>query len=317
MAFIVNDCSLHGQFDSPSAFHRALSVIMRIREQLRSQGAPLYCHRELLTTQVGPSLNLQQGVAALPKNEQRAVMVWLNRQGPFWADERTHGRNEYLTCHDDIVTDTALGEAAWRALAGVGRWDVVSFAPSDFEYSPVVVEHTRDDGTSIPTEVTNHWHPGTIDAALEGQAPPIDSWAGLEATARGRLTRLTITDDAFAPLRGCPFSPNVASRFHFLLIQLDRLRACVDENGERTEEGHEIYLNFFTGEKARFSDSSDTEKAQFRSQLTFQHPENESEELFCPWHGKMNPPFRLHFTYPVSAEQPLYVVYLGPKLTKR
>ena len=85
-----------------------------------------------------------------------------------------------------------------------------------------------------------------------------------------------------------------------------------------------VYRDFFTGKKgdggrgAMFSDSSDTEKDDFASELRFRHPDRPDERLFCPWHGKVQTPqLRVHFSHPIRADVPLYVVYVGPKLTKR
>lgn len=86
----------------------------------------------------------------------------------------------------------------------------------------------------------------------------------------------------------------------------------------------EIYRNFFTGKKggggrgALFSDSSDDEKIKFETEMRFKHPAEVNKTLFCPWHGKVQtPPLRIHFSWPVRADDPLYVVYVGPKITKR
>lgn len=74
----------------------------------------------------------------------------------------------------------------------------------------------------------------------------------------------------------------------------------------------------FTGDKAWFSDSSSTEKSDFRKELTFRHPMNAGEYLFCTWHGKVKTPqLRIHFSWPIRASDPLYVVYIGPKITKQ
>jgi hypothetical protein len=96
------------------------------------------------------------------------------------------------------------------------------------------------------------------------------------------------------------------------------LKGCFDDQGHRNDEGHRLYANHFTGAKASFSDSSDSEKNDFRNELTFAHPEQPGETLFCAWHGKIKTPqIRIHFSWPVRSEAPLYVVYVGPKITKR
>jgi hypothetical protein len=79
-----------------------------------------------------------------------------------------------------------------------------------------------------------------------------------------------------------------------------------------------LYAAHFVGEKAWLTDSSDAEKRQFRSELTFPNPEKSGQHLFCSWHGKVKTPqLRIHFSWPIAANTPLYIVYVGPKITKR
>ena len=67
-----------------------------------------------------------------------------------------------------------------------------------------------------------------------------------------------------------------------------------------------------------FSDSSDSEKRDFRQGLTFAHPEDPARSMFCPWHGKVrHPTLRVHFSWPVRVGKPVHIVYAGPKITKR
>jgi len=52
--------------------------------------------------------------------------------------------------------------------------------------------------------------------------------------------------------------------------------------------------------------------------MTFPDPDVQGETLFCSWHGKVKTPqYRIHFSWPVTAASPVYVVYVGPKITKR
>ena len=91
-----------------------------------------------------------------------------------------------------------------------------------------------------------------------------------------------------------------------------------DATGARTTEGQRIYQDYFTGDNALFSDSSDDEKHRFREALTFPHPNERGNSLFCTWHGKVRHlTLRLHFSWPIESGEPVYVVYAGPKLTRR
>ena len=96
------------------------------------------------------------------------------------------------------------------------------------------------------------------------------------------------------------------------------MKNSFDQQGKRTSGGHTLYQKYFTGAKAWFSDSSDREKAQFRNELTFPHPADPDKTIFATWHGKVKTPqLRIHFSWPIRADKPLYVVYAGPKITKR
>jgi hypothetical protein len=87
--------------------------------------------------------------------------------------------------------------------------------------------------------------------------------------------------------------------------------------GNRTPVGDDLYALYFAGGKALFSDSSDGEKADFNNELHFPHPDG-AGHLFCTWHGKVKtPPIRIHFTFPILHNTPLYVMYVGPKITKK
>ena len=174
--------------------------------------------------------------------------------------------------------------------------------------------HSRVDTASI----TNHWDIATVQACLELNPPRVDSWNDLAARVRQACPRLTFAADAFKDLEARPFSPGAAGRFRQLLHTLNLYKGCFDEAGDRTAEGDRLYAMHFTGHRAWFSDSSDTEKNDFENQLTFPHPDKPGESLFCTWHGKVNTPkYRVHFSWPAAANTPLYIVYVGQKITKR
>ena len=319
MDFLFNELSVHGQFTNLEAFRAAVGRVMDIRAVMQRFGRELYCHRNLANSQVTPDAVMPRAVQALDHNSRGALLAWMTRRGPFWEDVREHGGDDYLDCmkyEDRIVTDTAVGEAAYGCLHGRER-GLVSMTPSAWRFSPVPVDHHAEDGARR-VEVRNYWDAGTLEPLLEDLQPPLGSWRDLEETARSRCPDLVFAPDSFKPLAGHPFHPGVADRILLRLIVLHELTNCFDRHGERTPEGQRLYREHFTGDKAWFSDSSDTEKRKFRNQLTFPNPSEPGASLFCGWHGKVkNPQIRIHFSWPVRANEPLYVVYVGPKITKR
>lgn len=296
---------------------------MIIRKIAQQYGRELYCHKGISQAKVTSSMILPKAVNKLAVDERRAFLQWLTKQGPFWEDVRYHNPDEWLECNKHIVTDTAMGEAAWCCLNGIERC-LVSFIPSNWEYSPILVYWVNDFGYKKKVGVVNYWDPITIEAALNSSPLPLTSWKQIEILSLAQCPQLIFTDDAFDPLCGYPFVSGAAQRLIFILKTLNHFKSCFDIKGRRTAEGHEIYRNFFTGIKGGggrgsiFSDSSDGEKHEFKEKMTFKHPNDDTKTLFCSWHGKVQTPqLRVHFSWPVRRDEPLYIVYIGPKITKK
>ena len=85
----------------------------------------------------------------------------------------------------------------------------------------------------------------------------------------------------------------------------------------RSAEGDKMYQTYFTGPRAWYSDSSEREKRDFKNEMSFCHPEIRKEKIFAPYHGKIQTPqMRIHFSWPVTTATPLYILYIGDKITK-
>lgn len=315
MNFLLNDLSFHGQFASLLDFKVAIDRLMNMRNLARSFGRELHCHRGLTHVNVMNNMTMQQAVAQFSVDQQRAIRLWITKSGPFWEDDRKHCLDEWLEHAGDVVTDTAVGEVAWCQRHGGDAQALVSLSPSNWNFSPVSVDWVAEDGAKQTIQVVNYWDCNALKWALEQAPSSLKSWLDLKERAEVLCKNITFSHDAFEPLNGTPFMLSAAKRLLFILEKLDKLKVCFDENGQRTAEGNEIYQNFFTGV---ISDSSESEKNEFRKEMTFRNPTAATQMLFCPWHGKVKTPqLRIHFSYPVRADEPLYVVYVGPKITKR
>jgi hypothetical protein len=315
--YLFNDRSLHGQFHDTTAFAEAVDVLMAMRDEINRLGSALYCHRAFAHAPVMPDTPMQQAVKLLSVNKRRAVMSWIARLGPYWEDARLHSENDYLEVDDEIVTDTAIGESAICISRKLPR-ELVGLSPSDWLTTPICVNWVREDRESLEINVPNHWTLASLQASLQHNPVAISSWAELEDHLRQACTRLIFVDDAFEPLRGHPFVVAASIRINVLMHILNELKDCFTADGEWTPEGRRILDNHFRGSNSWFSDSSATEKRDFSNELSFRHPTHPDETLICSWHGKVQtPPYRIHFSWPIARNTPLYVVYVGTKLTKK
>ena len=315
MELLLNDLSLHEQFLDVAAFREAIQCVMLLRQTAANYGRDLHAHRNILNSRINATTSLHEALQALPQSEKRSILQWLTRQGPFWEDAAEHNPDVWMWRADDIVTETAVGEAAYCATVGVDR-RLVSFTPSDWTISPITVRIGPNTATHVM--ILNYWQIPQLNNALQTAEPPIASWAQLEAVSRARFHRLTFATNCFGYLNGQPFVPGAAARILTRFAVLDQWMGTVDHAGQLTAERNRIYQNHFTGDRAWFSDSSESEKNEFRNELTFPHPEIAGRSLFCTWHGKVNhPQFRVHFAWPDRPGSPLYVMYAGLKITRR
>lgn len=312
MDLVLNDLSVHGQFKRLDDFIESIDRIMLIRNTATESRILIYCHRSLLQSQVTPSENMFQAVKALTRDQRNAFLLWANKQGPFWDDYRNHTGDDWFESKDIIVTDTALGEAAWCNSNGIER-GLISFAPSDWTFTPITVNCFSSSNQIV--NIDNFWDSVDLKAYLNIAQEEATSWKQLNHLVKINFTRLVFQGEPLEPLDGHPFYLSAAKRILILLDILNRMTHCFDEQGRRTPEGQDLYQKFFTGEKALFTDSSDAEKQDFANELNFPHPKNPGERLFCPWHGKIKTPqLRIHFSWPI---RPLiHVPYIGPKITK-
>ena len=314
LELLVNDLSFHGQFSNIVEFRKSLERLMQMKMMARRFEIEVYSHRNMVMVCIMPDMPMQKVLQLFSKSQRLSLLSWLSKR-PFWDEERSHGPDDYLEYNDKIVTDTAVGEAAYCCLRNVER-HLVSLTPSAWDLSPVEVKWYRNDNDFETVTIPNYRRPDDLEATLR-RIPDIVSWDALRQAASIRCPHLNFTANSFEELRRYAFNRRVAEDILRRLEILECLQISFDARGQRTTEGHQIYMDYFTGKEAWFSDSSNTEKNKFRIKLTFPHPEHGSETLFCPWHGKVNhrPPLRIHFSWPIQAATPCYVVYIGPKLT--
>jgi hypothetical protein len=322
---LANELSVKGQFHERALFHSALSGLLALRKVARDFDRDVRCHRLFAEVEPIPGIPLRQAVQGMGRDRERTVMQWLDRSGPFWDSDRRHGEDEWLECGGEVVTGTAVGEAAYRVREGE-ECGLASARPGAWDFSPIPV--TFGDlggaGTAQRVEVSNWREAADLRQRLQASESPVTSWEGMNAAARRRFSALRFSGECFDELSGVPFNRSAAQRVLHLLQVLDRFALAFDSDGARSAEGHRIFQQYFTGgtglaaRKASFSDSSDREKHVFRTKLTFPHPDAPGQTLFCPWHGKgKHLLLRLHFSWPIRAGEPVYVVYVGRKLTTR
>ena len=191
MDLLANDLSIHGQFHDTVSFRDAFTRLMAIRAVARRFDREVHCHRMLLAAEPMPDVPMQRALQRFPMDERRAAMRWLTHGGPFWDDHRQHGVADYLECRGDLVTDHAVGEAAYRTLHDM-ECALVSLAPSDWDFSPVEVAWRRaDEGLDDRTVALANWRDAAALASVMAAAAAIPRQMNVAASQAPSATNTT------------------------------------------------------------------------------------------------------------------------------
>lgn len=320
LEILLNDLSVHGQFDDLGSFRDALERLMEMRSVARRFRREVRYHSTLLTAIPVHGMRMAEAIGKLPREKQRATMIWLTGPGVCYSSLPPHGTGHRMECKGQPVTDSAVGEAALRIMTGADC-GLVSVTPSDWDYSPVNVTRLRKTGGADDTRLQNWRTAQTLEDDLRRIEAPVQCWSDLQTAANSRFGNLRFAPNCFDRLLRVGFSRPAAERFLVLLNILDRMARASGTAGTRTAEGQQLYQDYFTGgDNAWFAPSSQKEinNSRFREALTFPDPDESGKFLLCSWHGKVrSKTLRLHFSWPIPAGKPIYVVYAGPKLTKR
>lgn len=318
MRLLANELSIHAQFNAVASFEEALQRIMAMRETAEKFGREIHCHRAISSSTPIKGRSMQNVIANIADlNRRRLALIWFTRNGPFWDDIRTHDDDDWLECQNEIITGSAVGEAAYRTMHGV-ETSLVSVTPSNWENSPLNVTWKKTELDIRTVGIVNWLNERELRKSLEKAAPPIRSWQELHQSLSQRFENLVFSANCFEPLVGMPFSKSSSDRLLALCNILERCTKAFDASGRRSSEGHEINETYFRGDRAWFTDSSDSEKHSFRNTLTFPHPAENGKYILCSWHGKVSHlTLRLHYSWSGRMGDPVFIVYVGPKLTRR
>jgi hypothetical protein len=323
--WIVNDASLQGQFPDSYVFVSCLTAILSARARLSRVRDSLYASRMLSERAVTEHMTFKAAILqAAERDIRHQILQWLDRQGPFFEDDRLFEQDDYFECFDTDVTDQGLGEAARRIKSGqdAGAFSFIG-GPIDFARTPLFVDHGIQEERLGQYQVPNRWMIADLETWALTATPEPTSWRTVIEYSRERYPRLLLPSAIYENVRLArePFASSIATRAIELFGHLHTYMESRLPDGSDSERSRALIRDFFThaaGAEPLFSGESSTNQHDFQADLTFPDPEDSAKKVFAHWHGKIKHRcFRIHFVWPVPREaKSLKIVYFGPKLTK-
>jgi hypothetical protein len=314
MTLLFNEKSLDNEIRSKEQLFEQIKGVMKARQFLLPKSIGIYCKRDFINYKLLNDETILKYIMDFDKTEKIDILTWLTKAGPFWDDEQLHSLDDLYTYDKEKVTGTALAEAAAVTYCEE-ECDIFSLINEKYSESSLKVSWSVGDNCESFL-IANHTSIESLDQKIKNSNKDIESWSILEKIARSAFHNLSFIPECFTPLNKMPFYRAAALSIMEKLRVLDEIKTCFDNTGKFNDLGNELYKKHFTGDKAWFSDSSEGEKNEFKKDMTFKLKDN--DERLCAWHGKIKTPqIRIHFSSPIEKDTPLYIAYIGEKITKR
>ena len=303
--FFFNDLSIHNQFADKKAFLAALEMFKNVRTAVTGANHIFYVHRNILLRDACGVSFRKAVLMHCNVNQIKQVMSWVDKSANFLPDEETFLPSDRFECDGVDVSSSAIAECAYRCLIE-GDVLLTSLNPSEYNKSPIkVIVNCSGDAECV--ELENLYKLPNLDKRISEIKAPIATWEVLIEQINA-LPSVDVSSNVIDQLAAEPFARNIAEECYRRARALSEMAQC-----KTIEAFNVLYVKYCTGD-SWFSDSSDTEKKDFKSKLTF--TVNGSKKL-CPFHGKVKiRQFRIHTDKVASFGNDITIVYIGPKLTK-
>ncbi len=317
MEWILNELSLTGRYEASAEFLSDIEGLVKLISTNKLVNDNLYCARKIGSVEVIGNKSFAQIIyTEASKNLRQQVLNWVDRKGPYWDDDRQENEDDYFEIDGVDVTDLGLGECARRCI--VDRESSSFSFPGNYDASPLVVQHGLCEDVLGRYSIQNLWGVDSFLAACLDTLPTPTTWTESIEQLQQRFTKLLFCDELLSQISILPFSLTVHRRMRELCSALEYYLESRDENGYHTEKTEEFLQNHFHGDKAWFSDETDSDASKFESELSFTDPRDGQKKLYR-FHGKIKTPqVRIYFEWPVRPNSDdIAIVYFGPKITKK
>lgn len=316
MTWILNDLSIQNNFSTIDEFIEKFEAFLNCFASNPILKNSLLCSRQIGSVSVVNGMTFSEIVIkSVPRDLRSRILSWVNKHGPFWDDSRDTTTDDYLEYQGGEVTDKGLGECARRHAQ---RMDATSYSfTGQFDVTPIVIDRLTEDEL-VQVGVKNIWSLDKLKKdAVEIQPTPT-SWKMLYDNLNIKYQRLRFSEQILEQLAPLPFTVTVCDRLDELCRVLEEYLNSRDADGRHTQTSEEIIQNHFHGDKAWFTDETESDKHKFKYELTFNNQRTSENELFT-FHGKVKTPqVRMYFEWPIKPEQQeIHIVYVGPKITKK
>lgn len=317
MEWILNNLSLNKNFANTQDFLSYMEDLLKCKFSHPLLKSGILCPRDIRDIEVIENVSFSNAVlSSAPKDLKHQILSWVNKNGPFWSDDRVNNCDDYFEYEEIDVTDMGLGECARRAIL---TKSISSFSVAgQFDITPLKICHGLQEEPLGVYDIENIWCLDDLLKSADSALPSPRCWQTALEYLKQKNPKLIFSESLYDQISELPYSSTVLERALELCRALEDYLKSRGENGEMTAITHEIIECHFHGDKAWFSDETDADICKFKQELTFLDARDNVKKVYS-FHGKIKTPqIRIYFEWPIPPEQnDIQILYFGPKITKK
>lgn len=304
MDCIFNDLSFCEVVNSKQEFLCAFADIENFYKIGNQYNHSVYIHVQSLYSTAICGLDFRSAVNSFcDKEKKRKIFILLHATVLSLPENTAIPDGCSFFYNEQEIPHTGLSESAFRIFMEEKSHSFGLCCPNyDFSILPVEIKSGSERDI---VEVPNVSNIDTFKGALAAAEPEAQSWDEVLNRAR-RLPHIQIEDSAVKALARESFEVSLGKSV------LRVLQAIEDIASSSGDSYHELTRKYCHGDRAIFSDESETRIATLRDKLFFWVS---GERQLCSFHGKIrHRDFRIHMDKQPIPDSIVHIVHIGYKI---
>jgi hypothetical protein len=310
--FVFNDLFLKQYYNDILSFKKDIGEFVQFYTQVRNLAFDIYIHRDRFLNEI--RLGDKDFRVALSDTTQFAsgqkqqILSILDRSRPSLPHESNIPAGISFVYCGNAIPLTGLAEAAFLQYMDEGVV-LYSISNSDFAVTPLLVSIIEQKKMIAESAICNFFTIALLKNYCSTFAQPLQSWQDMFNYITNNYRHIEVLSDAVRNLSAEPFDKKICETV------IRNLAAAESMVAAKTDEAyHELDEKYCHGERAWFSDESDSRKNDSRLAKRLTYTIN-GASVQCFYHGKISHrAYRIYLSSKPKRNQRLYVAYIGEHL---
>jgi hypothetical protein len=308
--YVFNDLSLQKNYTDVSSLKNDLKELADFYDAGKRFEHTVYLHRDAikqLSVLKTPFHGALKDTRFFTQSQRAKIYIMLDKTSPVLPDDTAIPSGLAFYYEGQAIPNTGLAECAYQAYMEEST-STYSLSGSCFRKNTLIVSIKQNDTSLSELPIENYFSLSDFNQKLQSLRGPMRSWESFFNFTELRYKWVECTDELRIPLRRQAFEQRLADK---IICRMDALEQMADAQSE--EIFLELEKKYCHGDRAWFTDESETRKHELKDKLTFMV---DGIKTLCSYHGKISyRTFRIHFTPRPKRGEKIYIAYIGYRIT--